>query len=73
MRTEQLNQLLHVGVKNGASDIHFKVGSPPAYRVHGRLRNLKSDPLRPEDTVEICNLLIADEGRRAKLADPPTR
>jgi twitching motility protein PilT len=68
MNAEQLNQLLQVGVKNGASDIHFKVGAPPAYRVDGKLRNLKFEPLRPDDTREICTLLMQG-GREVERLD----
>ena len=64
---DYLNQLLSVGVKNGASDVHFKVGGPPAYRVDGLLRNLKTESLRPDDTRTICELLISDTRVRDKL------
>lgn len=67
MNRDQLNQLLAVGVKNGASDIHFKVGGPPAYRVDGLLRNLKTNALRPEDTLAICRNLINNDKVREKL------
>jgi twitching motility protein PilT len=67
MNREQLNQLLAVGVKNGASDIHFKVGGPPAYRVDGLLRNLRTDALRPDDTLGICRHLIKDEKVRENI------
>jgi len=48
-----MDRLLSLGVKNGASDIHFKVGDRPAYRMDGALRNLKHDVLGPSDTREI--------------------
>ncbi len=67
MERAQLDKLLQVGVKNGASDIHFKVGGPPAYRVDGLLRNLRVDPLRPADTRAICALLIRDPRMHEKL------
>jgi twitching motility protein PilT len=68
MDAEHLNKLLTVGVRNGASDIHFKVGSPPAYRVDGALRNLKSLPMKPADTEALCALLLGDTTRE-KLAE----
>jgi twitching motility protein PilT len=68
MEAAHLNKLLTVGVQNGASDIHFKVGAPPAYRVDGALRNLKSPPLKPDDTEALCRLLLGDTTRE-KLAE----
>ncbi|HUH01785.1 MAG TPA: PilT/PilU family type 4a pilus ATPase, partial [Kofleriaceae bacterium] len=50
------------------SDIHFKVGAPPAYRVDGALRNLKSEPLKPPDTEALCRLLL-DDASPERLAD----
>ena len=32
-----LNEILSVGLKNNASDIHLKVGLPPIYRIDGEL------------------------------------
>ncbi|MEN8164955.1 MAG: hypothetical protein ABFS37_12560 [Acidobacteriota bacterium] len=36
MDAHWLDQLLTAAVKNGASDIHIKAGSPPAFRITGR-------------------------------------
>ncbi|TVR01478.1 MAG: type IV pilus twitching motility protein PilT [Deltaproteobacteria bacterium] len=36
-----LNQILDVAVRGGASDIHLKAGLPPMFRVNGRLLPLK--------------------------------
>ena len=55
-----MNQLLAVGVQNGASDIHFRPGDPPTYRVNGVLRGLKSDKLTPQHTRQIALNLIGD-------------
>jgi twitching motility protein PilT len=35
-----LHNVLNVAVKSGASDVHFKVGLPPMFRVNGALRPL---------------------------------
>ncbi len=48
------DQLLAAGMKNNASDIHFKSGSPPMFRMNGEMREVKAPQLRPEDTREIA-------------------
>ena len=55
-----LNEILKVAIKNGASDIHLKSGLPPMFRLDGALVPLKSaERLVPEDlqrmTVGIMN------------------
>jgi twitching motility protein PilT len=61
MTLEQLQMLLTAGVQHGASDIHFKVGDPPTYRVNGALAPLKYDKLKPADTMAICQLIVRDQ------------
>ncbi len=55
------NQLLGAGVKNNASDIHLKVGSPPVFRINGELREIKAPKLTPEDTKSIVLELLYSE------------
>jgi twitching motility protein PilT len=62
-----MNQLLAVGVQNGASDIHFRPGDPPTYRVNGVLRGLKSDKLTPQHTRQIALNLIGDPRVREEV------
>lgn len=54
-----LHKILSYAVKNGASDIHLTVASPPAVRVDGKIRFLESENLTPADTqafaAEIMN------------------
>jgi twitching motility protein PilT len=46
----ELNEILTVAIKGGASDIHLKAGLPPMFRVDGSLVPLKDAPrLAPED------------------------
>lgn len=46
-----INDLLKLGVENGASDIHLTVGIPPVFRLDGLLIKLdKLDRLLPADT-----------------------
>ncbi|NNE43238.1 MAG: PilT/PilU family type 4a pilus ATPase [Gemmatimonadetes bacterium] len=58
MEKAQMDALLAHGVKNGASDIHFKVGDRPAYRIDGQLRPVNCDPLMPPDTFAVCSTLL---------------
>ena len=66
MRQDRMNQLLEHGFKSGASDIHFKAGGPPLFRVNGRLSYLQTESLTPGDVRQICMNLITDP--RAKEA-----
>jgi twitching motility protein PilT len=47
----ELNEILSIGLKGNASDIHLKVGLPPIYRIDGILRPL---PNAPRVTAEIA-------------------
>jgi twitching motility protein PilT len=58
MQKEQMDALLGHGVQLGASDIHFKAGDRPAYRINGQLRPVKCDRLMPADTQAICASLL---------------
>jgi twitching motility protein PilT len=60
VNSEQLHTLLAAGVKHGASDIHFRVGGPPTYRVRGGLAQLKYNPLTPSETEALARLIIRD-------------
>jgi len=59
-----LNQFLLSIIKKGASDIHFKVGSPPVVRIFGDLVVTKSAPLKPQDTSALAfTFLNESQGR----------
>ncbi len=45
-----LQKILTYAVKNGASDVHLTVGSPPAVRIDGSIRFVEAEPLTPADT-----------------------
>jgi len=56
-----LNEILSVGLKSGASDIHLKVGLPPIYRIDGTLRPLPKAPrISPEQTEQIIEDIMND-------------
>lgn len=63
------NQLLAAGMKNNASDIHFKAGSPPLFRINGEIKEVKAPKLRPEDTREITLHLLQRKDLQDKIDD----
>jgi twitching motility protein PilT len=61
----QLLDILTFAVKNGASDVHLTVGSPPAVRIDGTIRFLEGDMLTPRDTLAFLDeMLAADQKER---------
>ncbi len=55
-----MNKVLTYGVQNGASDIHFRAGDPPTFRVGGLLRPIKGDKLTPNHTRQLALNVIVD-------------
>jgi len=55
-----LHQLLKAMVEKGASDLHITTGSPPQLRIDGRLVPLKTPPLSPVDTKQLCYSILTD-------------
>lgn len=55
-----LPALLKTMVDQDASDLHITVGSPPQYRIQGRMIKVKMDPLLPQDTKELCYSVLTD-------------
>ena len=49
------------------SDLHLKVGSPPMIRREGVLHRLDREPLSPEETDVISNLLPLPDGMVAMV------
>lgn len=62
-----MNRVLEYGVKNGASDIHFRPGEAPTFRVTGELRAMKADKLTAQATRQIALNLISDATTQAGL------
>jgi twitching motility protein PilT len=63
----ELNDILKVASKHGASDVHLKVGLPPIFRINGKLVPLKvPDPLKSED-LEAMTRLIFREGQQDRF------
>jgi len=61
----ELKALLEKMVKDGASDLHMKAGTPPVLRINGRLTVLKSEePLSPEELKKIALRIMSKEQQK---------
>lgn len=71
MNREIVHQILELGVKHGASDIHLKADEPPSYRMKGSIVAANSPPLSAAQIQQICELLVPDDikGRVESLTD----
>jgi twitching motility protein PilT len=55
-----LHQLLKAMIEKGASDLHITTGAPPQLRIDGRLVPLKTPPLTPVETKQLCYSILTD-------------
>ncbi len=62
-----LDQLLTVMTKQGASDLHLKTGRPPLLRLNGRLLPLKIDPLSLDEMKAMVSGLNLTPPQQRKL------
>lgn len=59
-----LNRILQIAVKGGASDIHIKAGLPPIFRVDGSLLPLRDAArLSPEDIGRMAAAIMSKQQR----------
>lgn len=66
----KIDELLIYSMKEEASDIHLTSGHPPVLRCHGRLRTIKSQPLKSNDIWNLIAEIATDEDRdRIKSGD----
>src|SRR5688572_20038099 len=56
-----LRQLLKVMVDQGGSDLHVTTGSPPQVRIDGSLVPLRTPPLGPVETKQLCYEVMTEE------------
>jgi twitching motility protein PilT len=55
----ELNEILKIALKGGASDIHLKSGLPPMFRIDGALIPLKNaDRLLPEQLYQVATTIM---------------
>jgi len=55
-----LHQLLKVMVEKNASDLHITIGTPPQLRIDGELVPLRTPPLDPVQTKQLCYSILTD-------------
>ena len=64
MSSLHIDRLLETVIRQGASDLHLTVGRPPVIRLHGRLRNLETKVLGPDDTTALMKAITPDRGQQ---------
>ncbi len=62
----ELNEILQIALRAGASDIHLKAGLPPMFRVDGGLVPLKDARRLPPEEIQRMALGIMNEYQREK-------
>ncbi|MFB3118068.1 MAG: type IV pilus twitching motility protein PilT, partial [Myxococcota bacterium] len=63
----ELNEILKIALKGGASDIHLKPGLPPMFRVDGALVPLKNGERISPDDLQKMAFEIMNEGQKARF------
>ncbi len=58
MDSDQFHRFLYGALKVGASDVHFKAGAPPIYRIRKDLRSVRGEALTSNDTRAIAHLIL---------------
>jgi twitching motility protein PilT len=61
VQTIDLDQILSIAVKNGASDIHLVAGQPPTMRVHGDLRPVTPKMLSAEEIKSLIQSFMTPQ------------
>jgi pilus retraction protein PilT len=56
-----IDELLHLVVKQEASDLHIAVGLPPVLRVHGKLLQAPYEPYTPQTSQRMIYDILTDE------------
>lgn len=64
-----MNDLLHLMVDEGASDLHLQVGQPPTLRTGGAMVPVDGPDLQPEDTEELVSAIASDIHRQRVKTD----
>jgi len=60
----ELNDLLALSAKKGASDIHLTAGLPPILRMHKRLVHVGKERLTPENITEMVFSIMRDRQKK---------
>ena len=64
MSTIQIDRLLDTVVKQDASDLHLTVGRKPTLRLNGKLCNLDTKVLEPEDCVGLMKSITPERNQQ---------
>ena len=56
-----MEELLALLVRQGGSDLHVSVGSPPRIRVDGMLLPVEHPPLTPDDTRRLATSVLTSD------------
>ncbi len=63
MSTILIDRLLDTVVKQNASDLHLSVGKPPTVRIRGRLVELRTKTLEPDDTTALMKSITPERAQ----------
>jgi len=63
----ELNEILQVALRGGASDIHLKAGLPPMFRVDGSLVPLKDARRLPPEEISRMAFGIMNDYQKEKF------
>jgi Tfp pilus assembly pilus retraction ATPase PilT len=58
-----MRTLLQIALRYGASDLHMVTGSPPIFRIHGKLRRLEGESLSASDARRLLFSLLSHKQR----------
>ncbi len=64
MSTMQIDRLLDTVVRTGASDLHLTVGRRPTLRLHGHLKDLKTNVLASDDMVALMKAITPERNQQ---------
>jgi len=64
MSTVQIDRLLETVIRQDASDLHLPVGRKPTIRLHGRLRELDTKVLTPDDTMALMKAITPERSQQ---------
>ena len=56
-----MEELLHLMVQRGGSDLHLSVGAPPKIRIDGKLQDTEHDVLTPELTKKLIYSVLSPD------------
>ena len=64
MSTVQIDRLLETVIRQNASDLHLSVNRKPTIRLHGRLRELNTKVLGPDDTMALMKAITPERSQQ---------